>query len=220
MYIGDVFISRRIADKIWEEHGVSADEAVDLLYGDPMIRRARGGRYMAVGLAAGGYLTVIFEYQRGVAEIVTAYAASDWQVRLFKKSKPKKRVMVESQMFEYNPDDIGDEDVILEWEPRPAGEQPLCPRDGRSMTEEQQTYTLAGGRFIVTYEVWVCSECGEVFLDRQQARRFGAIQMLDRLLKERKALPKGQVLSDGEELFVNLSLMQELAALWRQTVGV
>lgn len=90
MRVRDVFISRRIADKIWEEHGVSADEAADLLYGDPMIRRARKGRYMAVGLAAGGYLTVIFEYQRGTAEIVTAYPASDWQVRLLKRSKRRR----------------------------------------------------------------------------------------------------------------------------------
>jgi len=90
LHIRDVFISRRIADKVWEEHGVSADEAVDLLYGNPTIRRARKGRYMAVGLAAGGYLTVIFEYQRGMAEIVTAYPSSDWQVRLFKKSKRRR----------------------------------------------------------------------------------------------------------------------------------
>jgi len=88
--IYDVFINRRIADKIWEEHGVSADEAVDLLHSDPMIRRARKGRYIAVGLAVGGYLTIIFEYQRGTAEIVTAYPSSDWQVRLFKRSKRRR----------------------------------------------------------------------------------------------------------------------------------
>jgi len=66
---------------------VSADEANELLYGNPMIRRARDGRHMAVGVSPGGYLTVIFEYHRGVAEIVTAYPSSDWQVKLFKKSK-------------------------------------------------------------------------------------------------------------------------------------
>jgi YgiT-type zinc finger domain-containing protein len=124
--------------------------------------------------------------------------------------------MTEFQTFEYSPDDIGDEDAILEWEPRPSGQPPLCPRDGHPMTEQQQTYTLAGGRFVVTYEAWVCSECGEVFLDRQQAKRFGALQMLDRLLKERKDLPKGQVLFDGEDLFVNLSLARDMATLWRQ----
>ena len=128
--------------------------------------------------------------------------------------------MMEFQTFEYSSDDIGDEDVILEWEPRPSGQPPLCPRDGHPMTERQQTYTLAGGRFVVTYEAWVCSECGEVFLDRQQARRFGALQMLDRLLKERKDLLKGQVLFDGEDLFVNLSLARDMAILWRQTAEV
>jgi YgiT-type zinc finger domain-containing protein len=125
--------------------------------------------------------------------------------------------MTESQRFEYNLDDIGDEDVILEWEPKPSGQPPFCPRDGHPMTDRQLTYTLAGGRFVVTYEAWVCSGCGEVFLDRQQARRFGALQMLDRLLKERKDLPRGQVLFDGEDLFVNLSLARDMATLWRQT---
>ena len=49
--------------------------------------------------------------------------------------------MTESQTFEYRSDDIGDEDVILEWEARPSGQPPLCPRDGHPMTEQQQTYT-------------------------------------------------------------------------------
>ncbi len=91
MRIHDIFISQRIANKIWEEHGVSADEAIELMYDNPMIRRARDGRYMAVGFSASGYLTVIFDYDRGVAEIVTAYPSSDWQVKLFKKSKRRGR---------------------------------------------------------------------------------------------------------------------------------
>lgn len=128
--------------------------------------------------------------------------------------------MMESQeTFEYGPDDIGDEDVTLEWEPRPGGEPPLCPRDGHPMASQQHMYILADDRFVVTYKAWVCSECGGVFLDRQQARRYGAIQMLDRLLKERNGLPKGQILFDGEDLFVNLSLARDMAALWRQTAS-
>jgi hypothetical protein len=87
------------------------------------------------------------------------------------------------------------------------------------MTGQQKTYALASSRLVVTYEAWVCSVCGEEFLDRQQARRYGAIQMLSRLLKEREALPKGQVLFDGEDVFVNLSLAHDLAALWRQAAG-
>ena len=95
---------------------------------------------------------------------------------------------------------IGDENMILEWESRPVGEPPSCPRDDHPMTRQQQMHTLAGGRFVVTYEVWVCSECDKVFLDRQQARRYGTIQMLDRLLKERNRQPQGQVLFDGEDI--------------------
>ncbi len=126
---------------------------------------------------------------------------------------------MESQVVECNPDDIDDENVVLEWGPRPADKRPFCPRDSHLMTTGQQTYALAGGRFVVTYHVWVCPECGEIFLDPQQAKRYGAIQMLDRLLKQHSGLCKGQVLSDGEDLFVNLSLVQDLAGLWRQTVS-
>ena len=129
-------------------------------------------------------------------------------------------MIMESQTFEYSPDDIGDEDVILEWEPGPIGEPPSCPRDDYPMTKQRQAYTLAGGRFVVTYEAWVCSECGEAFLDRQQARRYGAMQMLDRLLEKRNRQPKSQVLFDGEDVFVNLSLAHDMAALWRQPASV
>lgn len=91
MRIYDVFISRRIADKIWEVHGVLADEAIDLLYTDPIIRRAHKGRYMAVGVESKGYLTVIFEIEQGIAEVVTAYPSSNWQIKLFKKSKRRRK---------------------------------------------------------------------------------------------------------------------------------
>jgi hypothetical protein len=116
------------------------------------------------------------------------------------------------------PEDIGDKDLTLEWEPRSADERPACPRDGCLMINQRQTYALARGRFVVTYEAWVCAECGEVFLDRWQAKRYGAIQMLDRLLKERDGSAEGRILFDGEDIFVSLSLVQDLAALWRQTV--
>jgi len=101
---------------------------------------------------------------------------------------------------------ISDEDVVLEWESRPVGEPPSCPRDDHPMTRQRQMHTLAGGRFVVTYEVWVCSECDKVFLDR--------------LLKERNRQPKGQVLFDGEDIFVNLSLTRDMAALWRQPASM
>jgi len=87
------------------------------------------------------------------------------------------------------------------------------------MIEQQATHTMAGGKFIVTYSVYVCPECNETFLDREQARRYGAIQLLDRLLQKRGPTPVSDVLFDGEDFFVRLSLLREMAALWRQSTS-
>ena len=92
--------------------------------------------------------------------------------------------------FRYSPDDIAEEEVTLEWETRPPGEPPACPRGHGPMIEQQTTHTIAGGKFTVTYSVYVCPECNEAFLDRQQARRYGGIQLLDRLLMARWALER------------------------------
>lgn len=88
-------------------------------------------------------------------------------------------------LLQYGPDDITGEEVTLEWEPRPSGEPPSCPHGHGPMIEQQATYTMAGGKFTVTYSVYVCPECNGTFLDREQARRYGAIQLLDRLLQKR-----------------------------------
>ena len=126
---------------------------------------------------------------------------------------------MEDPVFQYGPDDIIDEEVTLEWETRPPGESPVCPRGHGPMIEQQATHTMAGGKFTVTYSVYVCPECNETFLDRQQARRYGAIQLLDRLLQKRGPTPVSDVLFDGEDFFVRLSLLREMAALWRQTAS-
>ena len=65
------------------------EEAEEILFSQPVVRRARDGRYMAIGLArrTASYLTVIFEFEKGAAEIVTAYPSSDWQIKLYKRSK-------------------------------------------------------------------------------------------------------------------------------------
>jgi len=90
MRIHQVRISEWIAEKIQVEHGVFLDEAEEILFSDPVVRRAKDGRYMAIGLID-RYLTVIFEFERGTAEIITAYPCSDWQVRLYKRSKKRRR---------------------------------------------------------------------------------------------------------------------------------
>lgn len=87
MRIREVLISETIARKIWQKHKVLPEETEDLLFSNPLVRRARDGRYMAIGLASRGYLTVIFEYTKGLAVVITAYPAADWQVRMYKKAK-------------------------------------------------------------------------------------------------------------------------------------
>jgi len=126
---------------------------------------------------------------------------------------------MEDLVFQYRPNDIIDEEVTLEWETRPAGEPPICPRGHGPMVEQQAARTIAGGKFTVTYSVYVCPECNETFLDREQAKRYGAIQLLDRLLQERGPTPASDVLFDGEDFFVRLSLARDMAALWRQTAS-
>jgi hypothetical protein len=82
MRIYEVRISEAIAEKIQAQHGVLPEDAEEILFSQPVVRRARDGRYMA-----NGYLTVIFEFEKGAAEIVTAYPSSDWQIKLYKRSK-------------------------------------------------------------------------------------------------------------------------------------
>jgi len=55
-----------------------------------VFRRVKDGRYMAIGFI-NRHLTVIFEYSQGVAKIVTTYPSSDWQIRLYKRSKRARR---------------------------------------------------------------------------------------------------------------------------------
>jgi YgiT-type zinc finger domain-containing protein len=121
--------------------------------------------------------------------------------------------------MEYSLDDINEEEVTLEWETRPPGEPPICPHGHGPMVEQQTTHTITGGKFTVTYSVYICPQCNETFLDREQAKRYGAIQLLDRLLQKRGATPTNDVLFDGEDFFVRLSLAREMAALWRQTAS-
>lgn len=87
--------------------------------------------------------------------------------------------MREAAVLQYGPDDIIEEEVTLEWEMRPPGEPPICPHGHGPMVEQRAARTIAGGKFTVTYSVYVCLECNEAFLDREQARCYGVIQQVE-----------------------------------------
>jgi hypothetical protein len=86
---------------------------------------------------------------------------------------------MQDTVFQYSPDDIIDEEVTLEWETRPPGELPICPHGHGPMVEQQAAHSIADGRFTITYSVYVCPECNEAFLDREQARCYGVIQQVE-----------------------------------------
>ncbi len=90
MRISQVLISEQVAEKIWYKHHILPDEAEEVLFSKPVIRRARDGRYLAIGLID-QYVTVIFEYNQGQATVITAYPSSDWQIRLYKRAKKAKK---------------------------------------------------------------------------------------------------------------------------------
>jgi hypothetical protein len=84
MRINQVVISLAIVEKIETEHGVDIEDVKAALSGDVQAFKAKYGRYMVI--ARTPYcITIIFDYRQGIADVVTAYPASDWQVRLLKR---------------------------------------------------------------------------------------------------------------------------------------
>ena len=82
MMIREIHLKKAVEGKI-EEHSVTKNELEDtLLRGEPRYRKARNGRHMAIGRAQ-RFVTIIFEYNKGIATIVTAYPSSEWQIKLY-----------------------------------------------------------------------------------------------------------------------------------------
>ena len=86
MIIKEVVISPRVKVKVFHKHGIRFKEIKAVLINRPFVRKTKDGRYFAVNLVE-RYVTVIFSYEKGTADIVTAYPSSDWQVRMFKRKK-------------------------------------------------------------------------------------------------------------------------------------
>ncbi|MEK6949070.1 MAG: hypothetical protein AABX34_02535 [Nanoarchaeota archaeon] len=90
MRIKKIIIESYIEEKINKKHGVYRNEIEDALFeGSSIFYRTKDNRYVAIA-SKERYITIIFLYQRGVAAIITAYASSDWQIKLFKRKRLKK----------------------------------------------------------------------------------------------------------------------------------
>jgi len=73
-------------EHIWQ-HGVEPEKAEEVLLGNPLVRRARGKRYMALGETMGGYRLVRFgiTHQEASALIKLANRDSLSEVELVRR---------------------------------------------------------------------------------------------------------------------------------------
>ena len=75
-----------VEEKTFKKHGVGKDEVeMALLLDEPKYFKTGMGRHAAIGLSD-RFITVIFEYKRGNANVITAYPSSDKQIRRYKTS--------------------------------------------------------------------------------------------------------------------------------------
>ena len=85
-----ILIKLEIQEKINKKHGIYREEIeLALFEGNPVFFRTRKERYIAITLK-NKYITIVFEYDKGIAEVVTAYLSSDWQIKLYKNRRLKR----------------------------------------------------------------------------------------------------------------------------------
>jgi len=119
----------------------------------------------------------------------------------------------------YEPEDIIDEEVDFELLPEAYSAPLHCPDCGREMELIRVQRSIAGGIFTVTYEAYQCPRCGQRYLNPEQARRFSSVLLLERLFEEKGEPLAGDVLFDGRDFFVRLSLLRDLARLEQEGAG-
>lgn len=83
MKISKILVSIEVQEKIFKKHNVKREEIEQVFFDDPYYFKTWGNKYYAIGLAE-RYVTVVFKMQKDCAEIITAYASSRWQTRLYK----------------------------------------------------------------------------------------------------------------------------------------
>ena len=87
MRIKKIEIKKDIKYKILYKHKVRFSEITQsILSENKFVRKTKEGRYIAVAKEQ-RYLTIIFEMDKNIAEIVTAYPSSKWQMDLYKGRK-------------------------------------------------------------------------------------------------------------------------------------
>lgn len=86
MILRKVVVSPKVKYKIKSKHNVDYEEIEIILKNNPLIYKTKDKKYVAIGKYL-RYLTIIFNYKGGYANIITAYPSSDWQIKLYKNKK-------------------------------------------------------------------------------------------------------------------------------------
>ncbi len=87
MRVKKILISLKVQEKIFKKHNINRDEIEAVfLDNEPYYFKTRINRYMVIGFV-GKYITIVFIYDKGVIEIITAYESSRWQKKLYKEKK-------------------------------------------------------------------------------------------------------------------------------------
>ena len=78
-------VPKDIEEKILYKHGIELDELNDALeYGNPKILKQGERIYMAITHHT-RYITIIFEYKKHIATVITAYPSSDSHIRRYNR---------------------------------------------------------------------------------------------------------------------------------------
>lgn len=87
MRIKKILILLKVQKKIFKKHNIKREEIEAVfLDNEPYYFKTRSNRYIVIGFV-GKYITIVFTYNEGVAEIITAYESSKWQKKLYKVKK-------------------------------------------------------------------------------------------------------------------------------------
>ena len=80
-----IHVSHNVQEKVLYKHGIEVDELKEALkYGKPKIIKLEGNTYMAITHYL-RYITMIFKYNKPIANVITAYPSAESQIRRYNK---------------------------------------------------------------------------------------------------------------------------------------
>jgi len=80
-----IHLSHDVQEKVLYKHGIEVEELIEAFkYGKPKIIKLEGKNYIAITHYL-RYITMIFEYNAPIANVMTAYPSDESQIRRYNK---------------------------------------------------------------------------------------------------------------------------------------